>query len=256
MSEARRRRRTRACRRSRHRPSHEPALARGRLWLGQRAGGIVVPVLTAVVAFLIGGIVVARDGAQPAPRPTATSSTAPGLNWFFHPTTRHDRHRRVQPLADAAPDDDADPHRARGRVRVPLRDVQHRRPGPVLRRPARRELDRLLVRRAWRRSRTSCSRSSAATLAGAVWAGIAGFLKATVGAHEVITTIMLNWIAIWVGTYLFGDGGPLQNTENASLPISNDVATAQAAGLLGRPGAPGPPHRLLRRDRARSSSSG
>ena len=40
----------------------------------------------------------------------------------------------------------------------------------------------------------------AATLAGAVWAGIAGVLKATVGAHEVITTIMLNWIAIWVGT--------------------------------------------------------
>ena len=29
--------------------------------------------------------------------------------------------------------------------------------------------------------------------------GIAGFLKATVGAHEVISTIMLNWIAIWVG---------------------------------------------------------
>jgi simple sugar transport system permease protein len=62
-----------------------------------------------------------------------------------------------------------------------------------------------------------------ATAAGAIWAGIAGFLKATTGAHEVITTIMLNWIAIWVGTWLFGDGGPLQNSENSSLPISNDV---------------------------------
>ena len=31
-------------------------------------------------------------------------------------------------------------------------------------------------------------------LAGAFVAGIAGFLKGTVGAHEVITTIMLNWI--------------------------------------------------------------
>ena len=50
-----------------------------------------------------------------------------------------------------------------------------------------------------------------AMLAGALWAGIAGILKATVGAHEVITTIMLNWIAYWVGTYLFGLGGPLQN---------------------------------------------
>jgi simple sugar transport system permease protein len=37
-------------------------------------------------------------------------------------------------------------------------------------------------------------------LAGAVWGGIAGFLKATVGAHEVISTIMLNWIALWIGS--------------------------------------------------------
>ncbi len=61
------------------------------------------------------------------------------------------------------------------------------------------------------------------TLAGAVWAGIAGLLKATVGAHEVISTIMLNWIAIWVGSFLFGLGGPLQNTTQKSVPISNDI---------------------------------
>ena len=61
------------------------------------------------------------------------------------------------------------------------------------------------------------------TLAGAVWAGIAGFLKATVGAHEVISTIMLNWIAIWVGSFLFGLGGPLQSDTQTSVPISNDV---------------------------------
>jgi simple sugar transport system permease protein len=62
-----------------------------------------------------------------------------------------------------------------------------------------------------------------AMLAGALWAGIAGILKATVGAHEVITTIMLNWIAYWVGTYAFGLDGPLQNDANRSVPISNDV---------------------------------
>jgi simple sugar transport system permease protein len=62
-----------------------------------------------------------------------------------------------------------------------------------------------------------------ATLAGAAWAGIAGFLKATVGAHEVISTIMLNWIAIWVGSFLFGLGGPLQNDTQTSVPISNDI---------------------------------
>ena len=62
-----------------------------------------------------------------------------------------------------------------------------------------------------------------AGLAGAVWAGIAGFLRATVGAHEVITTIMLNWIAYWVGSYLFSLGGPLQNDRTRDVPISNDI---------------------------------
>jgi ABC-type uncharacterized transport system permease subunit len=64
----------------------------------------------------------------------------------------------------------------------------------------------------------------AGALAGGAYAGIAGLLKATVGAHEVITTIMLNWIAIWVGSYLLGQGGPLQNSTQPSIPISNDIA--------------------------------
>ncbi|MDX6427462.1 MAG: ral nucleoside transport system permease protein [Gaiellaceae bacterium] len=59
-------------------------------------------------------------------------------------------------------------------------------------------------------------------LSGAAYAGIAGILKATVGAHEVISTIMLNWISIWVGSYLFGQGGPLQGSQ-PSIPISNDI---------------------------------
>jgi simple sugar transport system permease protein len=67
-----------------------------------------------------------------------------------------------------------------------------------------------------------------AALAGAVWAGIAGLLKATVGAHEVISTIMLNWIAVWVGVYLFGLNGPLQNSDpqQQSVPVSSDVASS------------------------------
>jgi simple sugar transport system permease protein len=63
-----------------------------------------------------------------------------------------------------------------------------------------------------------------AMLAGAMLAGIAGFLKGTVGAHEVITTIMLNWIVIWVGSYLFGVGGPFQTDVDAALPVSSDIA--------------------------------
>src|SRR5450759_5780832 len=45
--------------------------------------------------------------------------------------------------------------------------------------------------------------------AGALWAGIAGVLKATTGAHEVVTTIMLNYVAQWLVRYLI-IGGPLQ----------------------------------------------
>jgi simple sugar transport system permease protein len=66
----------------------------------------------------------------------------------------------------------------------------------------------------------------AACLAGAAWAGIAGLLKATVGANEVISTIMLNYTALWIGFYLFSQGGPLQNSRDVSLPVSNDIVDA------------------------------
>ena len=62
-----------------------------------------------------------------------------------------------------------------------------------------------------------------AMLAGAFLAGIAGFLKGTVGAHEVITTIMLNWIVLWVGSYLFGVGGPFQTPVSDAIPSSEDI---------------------------------
>ena len=37
-------------------------------------------------------------------------------------------------------------------------------------------------------------------LAGAGWAAIAGYLKAKTGAHEVVSTIMLNWIATYLSS--------------------------------------------------------
>src|SRR5690606_10888589 len=42
----------------------------------------------------------------------------------------------------------------------------------------------------------------AAGLAGAVWALPAAFLKATRGVHEVISTIMFNWIAFYTALYV------------------------------------------------------
>jgi ABC-type uncharacterized transport system permease subunit len=63
----------------------------------------------------------------------------------------------------------------------------------------------------------------AACLAGAAWAAIAGLLRATTGANEVISTIMLNWVAVWSGLFLFGLGGPLQSSTDTSVPVSNDI---------------------------------
>jgi general nucleoside transport system permease protein len=61
--------------------------------------------------------------------------------------------------------------------------------------------------------------------AGALWAGIAGLLKATTGANEVVSTIMLNWTAVYVGSYLFTLGGPLHSDDPAaaSIPVSEDI---------------------------------
>lgn len=42
----------------------------------------------------------------------------------------------------------------------------------------------------------------AAAIAAALWGGIAGFLKARFGVHEVIATIMLNWIALYFSNYM------------------------------------------------------
>ncbi len=44
---------------------------------------------------------------------------------------------------------------------------------------------------------------------GGIWAGISGFLKAETGAHEVITTIMLNFIAFRLSDYMLQVGGPM-----------------------------------------------
>ena len=71
-----------------------------------------------------------------------------------------------------------------------------------------------------------------AMLAGAFLAGIAGLLKGTVGAHEVITTIMLNWIVIWVGSFMFGVDGPFQTPVSNALPSSEDIVEASKLPVI------------------------
>jgi ABC-type uncharacterized transport system permease subunit len=48
---------------------------------------------------------------------------------------------------------------------------------------------------------------AAGILGGALWGGLAGWLKARTGAHEVITTIMLNYVALYLLSYLLGVKG-------------------------------------------------
>jgi len=60
----------------------------------------------------------------------------------------------------------------------------------------------------------------AGMLGGAVWASIAGYLKAKTGAHEVVTTIMLNWIATYISSYLIT--GPL--AVGSGTPKSPEIA--------------------------------
>ncbi|MGD9907977.1 sugar ABC transporter permease [Mesotoga sp. HF07.pep.5.2.highcov] len=68
----------------------------------------------------------------------------------------------------------------------------------------------------------------AGMLAGAFWASIAGFLKAFTGAHEVISTIMLNWIASNLASYMVT--GPL--AVGSGTPKSPEIAEASKLPVI------------------------
>jgi simple sugar transport system permease protein len=198
--------------------------------------GIVAPLLTTLIAFLMGGLVVALTGKNPIKVYHAIWNGT-GLNWFIH----IGNHSARIPFSTAHmwfPWDTAS---------VSAQNLQQTLllTSPII-------LTGLAVAFAFRCGMfniggqgqyfagtifavwlgSSFSGLSpwvhiplvlvVGALAGAAYAGIAGILKATVGAHEVISTIMLNWISIWVGSYLFGQGGPLQGSQ-PSIPISNDI---------------------------------
>jgi simple sugar transport system permease protein len=192
-----------------------------------RGGGIVVPVLTTLLAFFVGGLVILVTGHNPLSTYKAIFNGT-GLNWFFPWTSGDDRTTAALNLQQTLI------------ITTPLILVG------------------LAVAFAFRAGLFNIGGQGqylvgsyfavwvgssfagmpkllhivvaivVAALAGAVWAGIAGLLKATVGAHEVISTIMLNWIAVWVGVYLFGLNGPLQNSDpqQQSVPVSSDVASS------------------------------
>jgi general nucleoside transport system permease protein len=230
---------------------YAPSVAK-RLAFYQRAGGIVTPLLTAVFAFLMGGIVVAATGHNPLRVYRAVFEGA-GLNWFFHFGNYHVDVPFTNHHVWFWWNTDTNATAAYNLTQTLLTTT------PLI-------LTGLAVAFAFRCGLFNIGGQGqylmgaivgvyvgsrfvdmahiphvlfgivAAALAGALWGAIAGFLKATVGAHEVITTIMLNWIAYWAGSYLFGRDGPLQNHVDKSIPISDDIADgARLAAIWGNP---------------------
>jgi len=195
----------------------------GRYDIAQKAGGLLAPVLTAVLAFLVGGLVVfATTGKNPLTTYRAIFDGA-GFNWFFPWVTGLER-------ANAAANMQQTLIITTSLIFTGLAVGFAFRCG-LFNIGGTGQYIVGAVLGVWIGSSFAGMNSFlhillaivAGALGGAIWAGIAGFLKATVGAHEVISTIMLNWIAIWVGVFLFGLGGPLQNSTQQYVPISNDV---------------------------------
>jgi ABC-type uncharacterized transport system permease subunit len=69
----------------------------------------------------------------------------------------------------------------------------------------------------------------AGVVAGAIYGFIPGVLKAYTGAHEVVTTIMLNYIALQIVGYAIA--GPLR-AVGASFARSNDVGNAALPAII------------------------
>jgi simple sugar transport system permease protein len=190
-----------------------------------RGGGVIVPVLTALLAFFIGGLVVLITGNDPIATYKAIFEGT-GFQWLFPWVTGDDRTTAALNLQQTLI------------LTCPLILL-----GLAVAFAFRAGLFNIggqgqyvvgSIMAVWVGSSFDGMPGLlhillaviAACAAGAVWAGIAGFLKAATGASEVISTIMLNWIALWVGVYLFSLDGPLQNDRDPSLPVSNDVVEA------------------------------
>lgn len=187
-----------------------------------RVGGVVTPVLTALLAFLVGGLVVLATGHDPLSTYKAIFDGT-GLNWLFPWTGGADRDQAAinlqQTLILTTPLILAGLAVAFA-FRAGLFNIGGNGQyivGSIVAAYVGSSLSGLP---GWLHVVVTIVLASAA---GAAWAAIAGALRATSGANEVITTIMLNYIALWVGVYLFGLGGPLQNDRQKDLPVSNDV---------------------------------
>lgn len=73
----------------------------------------------------------------------------------------------------------------------------------------------------------------AGVIAGAIWGGIVGLLKARTGAHEVIVTIMLNYVAFYLISFLLRTPGALQAPGSTNPKSAPMLETAILPPLFG-----------------------
>jgi general nucleoside transport system permease protein len=190
-----------------------------------RRGGVIVPILTTVIAFLVAGVVVLLTGHNPLSTYNAIFKGT-GLNWLFPWVSGVERSTAALELQQTL-------IQTTTLILVGLAVAFAFRAG-LFNIGGQGQYTLGLIVAVWVGSSFSSMPSVLhivlaivlAALAGALWAGIAGVLKATLGVHEVISTIMLNWIAIWGGVYLFQLGGPLQDPSQPSVPVSKTVAAS------------------------------
>jgi simple sugar transport system permease protein len=80
---------------------------------------------------------------------------------------------------------------------------------------------------------------------GGAWAAIPGYLKARRGVHEVVTTIMLNWIAVAYTQYLTMAYKPAESWIPHTHKIAEGARLARIAGYLNAVGIDFPKSNLL-----------
>ncbi|HEY9423769.1 MAG TPA: ABC transporter permease [Microterricola sp.] len=73
----------------------------------------------------------------------------------------------------------------------------------------------------------------AGIIGGALWGSIVGLLKARTGAHEVIVTIMLNYIAFYLISFMLRTQGLLQAPGSTNPKTAPMLETAVFPSLLG-----------------------
>ncbi len=71
----------------------------------------------------------------------------------------------------------------------------------------------------------------AGMIAAGLWGSISGYLKAKFGIHEVITCIMLNWIALYLNNYIITLPGVKNEGSESSISIMDSAKSTVMGGL-------------------------